>query len=245
MVAKKRGRVAVYSSPTTGQSRTVRFSGAKELALRWPGGVQQVTVGRVKYRKRIVPSSTEYMTVTSQRDALGNVGVTGFYRDYDKSIRKIDGEFNSRAINAMIRGRGGKRGMKGLGATRASRSLSPKRAREIFMAAPSPGEAPELYGSMSPTPRFKPESVARLSAKRMSKARSNPDYLPAGIALYGDSMRVNPSRRGFSARRPMGMRRNPMGAAAEFLARENPTNYLASGLFGSRSNPVRRRRRIR
>lgn len=244
MVAKKRSKIAVFNTPR-GQIRR-KFTSVRELALRWPSSAQSAGVGREQYAKRIVPSSTEYMTVTSQRDALGNVGVTGFYRDYDKSIRKIEGEFNTRAINAMIRGRGGKGGLKGLGASSRSRSLSPKRAREIFTAAPSPGEAPTLYGSMSPTPRFKPESVARLSAKRMSAARGNPDYLPAGIALYGDSMRVNPSRRGFAARRPMGMRRNPpMGAAAEFLARENPTNYLASGLFGSRSNPVRRRRRIR
>ncbi len=271
MVAKKRSKIAVYTSPKGGERR-IKFTNARELALRWPGDVREVVVGTVRRKSVFVPSQTEYMTVTSQKNDRGEVGVTGFYKDYDRSIRKIEGEFSNRAIGAMIRGY---KGMRGVGAyttktgkTRAVKSLSRKRAMEAF--------GDPLYGSMSPTPKFKESSVAELAPKRIGRARGaargNPTmYLPSGVSLHG--ARINPmggmphlrarsgrfgSRRNpaFGSRRFGSRRMNPTaylssglggyGPAASFLARQNPTDYLPSGLGGYRMNPVgMRRRRVR
>jgi hypothetical protein len=262
----------MFDSPKGGQRR-IKFTNARELALRWPSDVSTILVGSVRKKSVLVPSQTEYMTVTSQRNDRGEVGVTGFYKDYDRSIRKIDGEFSNRAIGAMIRGRRGMEGLAKVSKTgRRAKTLSRKRALEVF------GEP--LYGSMSPTPKFKESSVSELAPKRVAKARTrtNPTmYLPSGISLHG--ARHNPSRsfgsRGFGSRRnPMGgmphlrarsssfgsrgfgsrrnpafgsRRMNPMGSAygqaASILARSNPTMYLPSGLGGYRMNPMGVRRR--
>lgn len=207
---KSSSKVAIIDTPNG--ERRVSFRSAKELAARFPKGASRAIVGTEIRRKVTVPSSTEYAVVTNmpsreQRRAGYGVGIEGFYRDYDGAIRKIDGEFSGRAISAMIRGRGG---MHGLAKGRGAKSLSRKRALELFGAPPvesktRPGEMlSSMYGGATgPAPRYTRESVSRLAPRRASKSgahsmRSNPEYHSDSIDI--PMGRSNPSRRGKSRR---------------------------------------------
>lgn len=214
----KSRRVAVIDTPDG--ERRVSFSSVRELAARFPSNGTRAFVGTEIRRKMTVPSLTEQMVVTSmptkeQRKAGYGVGVEGVYRDYDGGIRKISGEFSNRGIRAMLHGT---RDFGGLTKSRSAKSLSRKRALELFGGPERPSKADPskmvstMYGD---APRYTRESVRRGSSKRMAKAgsrftpRSNPvEYLSDSI---DQPIRPNPAprrgRRGGSARGKFPFRR--------------------------------------
>lgn len=201
--ASRSKRIAVIDTPNG--ERRVSFRSARDLAAKFPAeGRRAIVMTEVK-RKMLVPSASEQMVVTSmpskeQRRAGYGVGVEGTYRDYDGGIRKIDGEFSSRAINAMVRGRGG---MAGLAKGRGAKSLSRKRAIELFggPSRPSKTDPSRQVSTMyDDAPRFTRESAARGASKRASKAgsrfaRSNPEYLSDSIDLPMGRPNPAPARR--------------------------------------------------